>query len=89
MQRIRRTSKTHQPHRKSVQNVVDGVRKWVTTCPIAYTDLSKISGLTRHTIYKCVDGGDRWNPTLKTVLALAGARDLLEARMRELSKREK
>ena len=88
MQRIRRTSKTHQPHRKSVQNVADGVRKWVTACPIAYTDLAKMARVTRHTIYKCVDGGDRWNPTLKTLIGLAGARDLLEARMSELSKRK-
>lgn len=81
---LRRTPRTrHNPHRKKVDDTVEGLRKWVETIDIAYTDLCRISHVSRFTLYRFVDGH---TISLVTLDKLARARDLLEERMRRKPK---
>ena len=65
-----------QPLVDRMKSASDEIKEWVKTCDYALTEVEKASGITRFTVYQCMRPG--WNPTLKTLLALAKAHDELE-----------
>ena len=68
-------------HRERVEIMVREVQFWLRTTSYPYTQIQKISGMTRMGLY--ASHGENWNPQFRTLTSIARARDVLEQRERD------